>query len=439
MSEETLFQSVGTEVTSALALGVLVARVKPDRGSHIGERGVWVDRSYHETATLLVALTLRTDRGQEMRTTRMIGNLQARDLQAPDGTRQVVVSFSIGGMRVRVRRACLVLALIVAVLVGATASSDASPPSPPLGPVVLPRDHGAHPAFQVEWWYTAGTVADHRGRDFFWFATVWSGGGFLVARVNVVDLRADRIVLSKEYLAPGALTTGQRAMDVNGFRLGWQPAGRLGRWSVDAPVPGNGQLRLSLTPVQRYVLNGPHGIVQEGPGAISAYYSDPRLAARGTLELNGRSSRISGQGWFDHQWGNFATNSASWHWNWFACQFQNGSDLMLYQFITAPGRPTGVQGGTFVSLHGRATHPRHFTVAPLGSAIRPAGASGTYPLRWRLEVPSAHVSVTLKARARHQFISNQYIPGFWEGAAAITSGPPGACIVESTRETASTF
>jgi predicted secreted hydrolase len=339
-------------------------------------------------------------------------------------------------MRVGMRRAGLVVA-IVAALAGATAAWAASLPA--LRPVVLPRDHGAHPRFQVEWWYTAGTVADLRGRDFFWFATVWSGEGFLLAKVNVVDLGADRVVLSKEYVAAGAPTSGQTRMHVDGFGLGWQPRGALGRWSVDAPVPGEGRLRLSLTPVQPYVLNGSHGIVQEGRGAASAYYSDPRLAARGTLVLDGRSSAVSGQGWFDHQWGNFAANSASWHWNWFACQFGDGSDLMLYQFITPAGRPTGVQSGTFVSAHGMVTHPRRFTVVPLGPAIRPAGATGHYPLRWRLDVPSAHVNVTLDARARHQFISNRYIPGFWEGAAAITSGAPGGCIVESTRETASIF
>jgi predicted secreted hydrolase len=328
---------------------------------------------------------------------------------------------------------------VAAMLVALAVPAAASPSLPALRAVVLPRDHGAHPAFQVEWWYTAGTVADRRGRDFFWFATVWSGGGFVVAKVNVVDLRADRILLSKEYLGAGAPTSGQTHVDVDGFRLGRQTAGALGRWSVDAPVPGHGWLRLSLTPVQPYVLNGPSGIVQEGPGATSAYYSDPRLAARGTLVLDGRPRSVSGQGWFDHQWGNFATNSASWHWNWFACQFTNGSDLMLYQFITGAGRPTGVQSGTFVSPREPAKHPRRFTVASLGPAIRPAGATGTYPLRWRLEVPSAHLDVRLKARARHQFISNRYVPGFWEGAAAITSGAPGACIVESTRETASIF
>jgi predicted secreted hydrolase len=109
---------------------------------------------------------------------------------------------------------------------------------------------------------------------------------------------------------------------------------------------------------------------------------------------------------------------------------------MLYQFITPAGQPTGVQSGTFVSSRGAASHPHRFTVVPLGPTIQPSGATGTYPLRWRLGVPSARVDVTLAARARDQFIANQYVPGFWEGAAAITSGERGGCIVESTRETA---
>ena len=148
---------------------------------------------------------------------------------------------------------------------------------------------------------------------------------------------------------------------------------------------------------------------------------------------------MTGQGWLDHQWGNFATNAASWHWNWFACQFDDGSDLMLYQFISPSGRPTGVQSGTFVSARGAVTHPTRYQVIPLRPDVHPPGATGTYPLRWQLEVPLAHADITLDARARHQFISNQYIPGFWEGAAAITRGGLGDCIVESTRETTSGF
>ncbi len=325
----------------------------------------------------------------------------------------------------------------VAPATGTPVAGAVTPPA--LRPVTLPRDQGAHPAYQVEWWYTAGTLSDHSGRRYFWFATAWAGRGVVLAKLNIVDLRADRIVLSREYVSPDTLRGGQTTMGASGFTLRWRAGGRWGRWSVDAPVPGAGRLRLSLTPVTGYVLEGPHGIVREGPGATSAYYSAPRLAATGTLTLRGRSRRVSGQGWFDHQWGNFLADRASWHWNWFACQFRDGSDLMLYQFITPAGRPTGAQSGTFVAADGAVSHPRRYTVTPLAPVIHPTGASGAYPLRWRLRVPSAGVYITLDARARHQFIANRYIPGFWEGAAAITSGRPGGCIVESTRETASIF
>jgi predicted secreted hydrolase len=336
-------------------------------------------------------------------------------------------------MRVGFRCVCAVtVAIVVSMLMGGTAGWAAPPPT--VVPVVLPRDHGAHPGFQVEWWYTAGTVAARRGDDYFWFATVWASTGALVARVNVVDLRSDRVVLSQEYTKFAALAAHQTQIDVGGFGLGWQSAGAWGQWSVDAPVGGGGLLQLDLTPTQAYVLNGSNGIVAQGKGARSAYYSDPRLAAHGTLEVNGRSTRLSGQGWFDHQWGNFASNPSSMHWNWFACQFANRSDLMLYQFITPGGQPTGIQSASFVSPAGTVAHPQQFTVTPLAPMIRPAGAAGTYPLGWHLVVRSARVDVTLKARARNQFIANQFIPGFWEGAAAITSGPPGSCIVESTRE-----
>jgi predicted secreted hydrolase len=335
-------------------------------------------------------------------------------------------------MRVGLRWSCALVVVLAALLLG-TAGFGAA--APKLGPVVLPRDHGAHPGFQVEWWYTAGTVAGKRGDDFFWFATVWSSMGALVARVNVVDLQADRVVLSQEYTKLAAVAAQQRELSVGAFSLGWQPAAAWGRWSVAAAVGAHGMLRLTLTPIQPYLLNGQNGITPQGKGALSAYYSAPRLAAQGTLVVAGRSMPVSGQGWFDHQWGNFASNPASNHWNWFACQFTNRSDLMLYQFITPGGKPTGVSSASFVSPAGKVSHPGQFTVTPVAPSIRPAGATGTYPLRWRLAVSSAHVDVTLKARARNQFIANQLVPGFWEGAAAIETGTPGTCIVESTRET----
>lgn len=306
--------------------------------------------------------------------------------------------------------------------------------APTVRPVVLPRDQGAHPGFGEEWWYTSGTLAGAHRRAYFWFATIWSADGALVAKVNVVDLRANRIVLSHEYVGDTPVTEGQTRFSVGAFELGLQSGGRLGRWSVDALTGGRGRLQLDLVPRQRYVLHGHHGIIEQGTGGPSAYYSAPRLAARGTLTLNGKPVRVTGLGWLDHQWGNFGTNIGALKWNWFACQFRDGGDLMLYQFLNHANRPSGRQTGTLLTRDGAVKQLTRFTITPMSPSIPPTGATATYPLDWRLQVPTGKIDITIHARARDEFITNQFVPNFWEAASEITSGTAGSCTVESSRE-----
>lgn len=339
-------------------------------------------------------------------------------------------------MSLRAVRALGLAILVAGALAGAgagIASATAPTSTPSVTRVVLPRDHGAHPGFGEEWWYTTGTVTA-AGRSYFWFATIWSAQGAMLAKVNVVDLRSDSIVLSHEYVSSTPPSAGQTQLRVGSFALGRRAGGPRSPWIVNAPVGPDGLLHLTLTPRQPYVLNGHHGIIQQGTGGASAYYSDPRLAARGTLQIYGTRYAVTGQGWFDHQWGNFGNDLGALKWNWFACQFDNGSDLMLYQFLNAADRPTGRQTATFVSRTGAVSHPTRFTITPLSPSIHPTGAIATYPLRWRVRVPADGVNLTLRARARNSFIANQLIPGFWEAASAITSGTRGVCTVESSRE-----
>jgi predicted secreted hydrolase len=335
-------------------------------------------------------------------------------------------------MSSRVLTGCAVILIGIAVGAGIPSAVAASG-RPPVTPVVLPEDHGAHPGFEVEWWYTAGTVAAATGRQYFYFATIWSGARELVAKVNVVDLAGERTVVSEEYTDRTVPGRGQTAFDINGFELGWAPVSALGVWSVDAPVPNGDRLQLTLTPSHPYVLNGLDGIVRQGPAALSDYYSEPRLTVDGTLTAGGEIEPVTGEGWFDHQWGNFALDPGSLHWNWFACQLDDGGDLMLYQFITRAGIPTGVQDSTYVSPAGTVSHPRYQALA-LAPSITPAGATGVYPLRWHLQVPADGLELTLRARDLDGFIANSLVPSFWEGPTTVTSGTPGTCIVESTRE-----
>jgi predicted secreted hydrolase len=333
----------------------------------------------------------------------------------------------------RLARRCGVVALALSAASAFSGTAGATSP-PTVRRVVLPGDHGAHPGFGEEWWYTSGTLTGPNRRAYFWFATIWSADGALVAKLNVVDLRADRIVLAYEYVSATVVTDGQTQFTVGGFTLGLRSGGTLGRWSVAASTGAGGRLDLDLVPRQPYVLHGHDGIIAQGTGGPSAYYSAPRLAARGTLTLDGKPVSVSGQGWLDHQWGNFGTDVGALKWNWFACQFENGSDLMLYQFLNQANHPAGRQTGTLVTRSGVVKQLTRFTITPMGPSIRPAGSTASYPLAWRLQVPTGKIGITIHARARNQFITNQFVPNFWEAASAITAGTPGSCTVESSRE-----
>jgi predicted secreted hydrolase len=109
---------------------------------------------------------------------------------------------------------------------------------------------------------------------------------------------------------------------------------------------------------------------------------------------------------------------------------------MLYQFLNRRDQPSTYRAGTLVTRHNAVEHLARFTVSGLPAFVRPAGALARYPLRWRIEVPLYRIDITLRSLARHAFISNHYVPSFWEGPATVTRGSPGSCIVESSREVA---
>lgn len=351
-----------------------------------------------------------------------------------------------GTIRRQVGRATAVALVGVAVALAVSAGAGASSAgTPAVMPVVLPRDHGSHPGFGIEWWYTTGRLSDAQGGRYFYFATVWSAPMGLVARINVVDLRHNRIVADREYVNLTPLSHRTTTIRAGGYLMSWRPQARLGVWSVTASAMGDltslptgapppqGALTLHLVPKLPYVRHGVRGVIRQGP-APSAYYSAPRLAATGTLVAGGRRLKVHGQGWLDHQWGNFPTDQSSLHWNWFACQLADGRALMLYQFLDPDGVPTGIQSGTLVASDGRGRHLQRFTISPHGPFLHPAGAQAKYPQAWSLSIPAGHLKLSLRSLAANQFIAMEFVPSFWEGAAAITQGPAGSCAVESTRE-----
>jgi predicted secreted hydrolase len=317
------------------------------------------------------------------------------------------------------------LAVTLAVLVAAiTTAAFAGAPR-----VVLPRDHAGHPSAGIEWWYVTGDVRGSDGARYSVFFTLFSRRGAVIPVSQVVNLTTGALVGHTELVAPR--TPGTRVLDVRapGQRLHYLP--RTDTWTFVASKPGFA-LDLSVKPTKPYVLHGGGtGVVQEADAGTSYYYSAPRGRATGFITSGASRVPFTGEAWIDHQWGDFANASNPPNWDWFSCRFDDRTELMLYRFRTRAGTPlTRYRSGTLVGRDGRGTLVRNFTASPGTRVLDADGHS--WPLDWDLVVPAGRLRLQLRSLAPDQLVRGQFLPTFWEGAAAVSGSKRGTCFVEET-------
>jgi predicted secreted hydrolase len=261
------------------------------------------------------------------------------------------------------------------------------------------------------------------------FFTLFSGFGFVLLPVaQVVNLDTGALVGHSEALGLGA--PGSSALDVNlaGSRFGYQP--RTDTWSFAVSRPGL-HVSLSQRPEKPYALHGGGtGVIQQSVAGISHYYSATRMQASGTLRVGGRTVAVTGESWFDHQWGDYAGNPRAFNWDWFSCRFNDRTELMGYQFLDRKtGRPLpGLANGTFIDANGHATAIRGLVATHSAQALRAAGH--TWPLDWELKASTPKLTESVNALFPDQLVRNTIVPTFWEGAADAKGTRAGPCLVE---------
>jgi predicted secreted hydrolase len=86
-----------------------------------------------------------------------------------------------------------------------------------------------------------------------------------------------------------------------------------------------------------YYLQSPTGITEQGTclsigldsmAGRSFYYSHPVMRTTGTITIGQRTINVTGDSWFDHQWGGFRQCYPAW--DWFSLRLYDGSYIMLY-------------------------------------------------------------------------------------------------------------
>lgn len=316
----------------------------------------------------------------------------------------------------------LALILLVACL---AAGSALAAPAPQ---VHFPRDHFGHPGSAIEWWYFTGVVHDGAGKRYSVFFTLFSRQGFVVPVAQVLDLQTGKVVGHSEGLGPGAPTAG--AVDVTASGTNLRYVSSTNTWDVAVHTAGL-DFTLSQHPLKPYVLHGGGtGVIRQSFAGTSHYYSDTRMRATGTIRVGGKPVAVTGDSWFDHQWGDYESDPRAFNWNWFSCRFDDGTELMLYEFRDRKtGRPLPqFRNGTFVDAKGRATPVTGFTATALGEPFRAAGH--VWPLDWSLRAPAPRLDEHVQALFPDQLVRNTIVPTFWEGVSRATGTHAGTCFVE---------
>ena len=302
----------------------------------------------------------------------------------------------------------------------------------------FPADHYAHSDFRTEWWYYTGHLATDGGKRYGYQVTFFRFG--LRDRQNALktpplftDLYMAHFALSdidaKKFIFRERINRGYRdkaGAEMNRYRVwneDWKVEGDVNNHRIQVTDRGT-RLRLQLTSSKAPVLHGENGLSQkgEGEGRASYYYSLTRMGAVGELTINGKTEKVRGLTWMDHEFGSNQLRDDQVGWDWFSIQLDNRTELMFYLMRRQDGSLDPFSSGTLVDAQGKTTHLalKDYRVEVLDRWKSPKSGAD-YPMKWRVTIPGEAIDLEITPAFRDQeLITNRSTRvTYWEGAVSI--------------------
>ncbi len=311
----------------------------------------------------------------------------------------------------------------------------------------FPRDHFAHPGFEIEWWYYTGNLETSQGRRFGYELTFfrnaverarpaespWDVDQIYLAHFTLSDIEAQQFHQAERVNRGGPGIAGASLEDARIWNGNWQaewldPRNPVGPQRLRAVAPGY-RIELDLQPRKHPVIHGIGGVSQkaDGAGKASHYISFTRLATSGSIDVGGSRFAVQGESWMDHEFSTDSMGEGQQGWDWMSILWEDGSELMLYRMRDSDGEADPHSAGAHVDAQGRATHLRaeDFEMIPSGWWTSP-DTGGRYPLEWRVRLPMLGLDFRMTTPLAQQEVASRAGPSYWEGAADFTgAGPSG--------------
>lgn len=294
----------------------------------------------------------------------------------------------------------------------------------------FPRDFGSHPELRTEWWYITGhakagarefgfqlTFFRSRVDDTQAMQSAFAAKQLVFAHAAVTDLQGGKLLHDQRIARAGfgIAQAGEADTDVR-LRDWTLQRGADGRYQARLPA-GDFALSLDFTPTQPVLLQGNAGLSRKGPQPEQAsyYYSEPQLATRGRLTVQGQAFDVEGTAWLDHEWSEALMHPEAVGWDWIGMNLDDGSALTAFHLRRADGsalwgggswRPRGEEARSF------GADTVHFDAERRWTSPRTRAA---YPVQWRTDTPAGRF--TVRALLDDQELDSRSSTGavYWEG------------------------
>ncbi|TDR75939.1 putative secreted hydrolase [Photobacterium lutimaris] len=306
----------------------------------------------------------------------------------------------------------------------------------------FPRDHLPHPEFRTEWWYLTANLKSEDGEEF--------GLQWTLFRSRSVTEAGRGWKSPQRYMAHTVVTSKDKTWSAERFaRGGIGQAGVLGQpyrawldnWEwrsvSDSPFPGilsfadnSGMAgKLAIQQTGSIVLQGEQGYSKKHAteDIASYYFSAPFLQIDGQLELDGKLYQVSGDAWYDREWSSRGLSKDQIGWDWFSIHLDDGSALMLYQIREKDTRPYYFGSLSWPDGTTELLSADDIQLSPVSFTKH---ADKTYPVVWRVKVPSKAIELKVDVVRKEQWLP--FIFSYWEGPITVTGSHTGQGFMELT-------
>ena len=173
----------------------------------------------------------------------------------------------------------------------------------------------------------------------------------------------------------------------------------------------------------------------------SYYYSQPFINAEGTLNIEGNSVKVTGKGWFDHEWTSHLANSEAMGWDWFSLHLDDGSKLMAFRMHAMNENMKNSKSkhseifttASYIAENGtkETIEQANISITPTAyETINEGESPRSVPTAWRIKIPIKDIDVSISPFKENQW-NNSLFP-YYEGRVEIKGSHSGSGFMELT-------